>query len=126
MKKKPLSLVLVSSLLFAGCTTTITNLTPSTQKRNRDGLYPVEVALDTREQCIRQETLQPFVLVGPQVYPMQPTFNLKNRWETLVPVPADKEYVNYRFKFNYQTRSIPKPKPGSKLSRPFQLQVLDK
>ena len=127
-KKKLLSLgpLLLSSLLLAGCTTTITNLTPSTQRRNPNGLYPVEVALDTREYCIRKETLKPYVLVGSRIYPMQPTLMLKDRWETLVPVPANMEYVNYRFKFNYDLRSIPEPTPSSKLSRPFQLQILDK
>jgi hypothetical protein len=126
--KKKLSLcgpLLFSSLLLAGCTTTVTNLTPSTETRNQNGLYPFEVALDTREHSIRRTTLKPFVLVGSQAYPMQPTFGLQNRWETLVPVPADREYVNYRFKFNYLTRSF-KGTPSSKLSRPFQLQVLDK
>ena len=128
MKKKlfPIAPILLSSLLLAGCTTTITNLTPSTQKRQADGLYPVEVELDTRNRGIRQETIQPYVLVGTQIYPMQQTLNLKNRWETLVPVPADKEFVNYQFKFNYDQRGIPRPTPGSRLSRPFQLQVLDK
>ncbi len=119
------ALILLSSLLFAGCTTTITNLTPSTQPRAANGLYPIEVTLDTRDRCIRQETLKPYVLIGEEIYPMQPTFMLKNRWETLVPVPADKEYVNYRFKFNYDYRSIPKPHPGSRLSRPYQFQIKD-
>jgi hypothetical protein len=128
MKKKLSSLwpVLLSSLLFTGCTTTVTNLTPSTQKRNPSGLYPFEVALDTREQCIRQETLKPYVLIGAQIYAMQPTLSIKNRWETVVPIPANNEYVNYRFKFDYDYRSIPTSQPGSKLSRPFQLQIQDK
>jgi hypothetical protein len=127
--KKKLSLfgpLLLSSLLFVGCTTTITNLTPSTQRRNVNGLYPFEVELDTREHSIRRETLKPYVLVGEQAYPMQPTLGLKNRWETLVAVPPNKEYVSYRFKFNYDCRGLGKPKPSSKLSRPFQLEVLDK
>jgi len=128
MKKKLSSFgpLLLSSLLFVGCTTTITNLTPSTQKRSPNALYPLEVELDTRDHSIKRETIKPYVLVGSQSYLMQPTLGLKNRWETLVPIPADKEYVSYRFKFNYDTRSIPEPSPGSKLSQPFQLQVLDK
>jgi hypothetical protein len=127
--KKKLSLcgpLLVSLLLLAGCTTTITNLTPSTAKRSPTGLYPFEVELDTRQYCIRRDTLAPYVVVSDQVYAMKPTLGLKNRWETVVPVPADREFVNYRFKFNYKTRSIPEPRPSSKLSRPFQLQVLDR
>ncbi len=128
MKMKLLSLgsVVLSSLFLAGCTTTITNLTPSTQKRNKDALYPVEVVFDTRQSVIRRDTLTPYVLVGSQIYPMQRTLDLKNRWETLVPVPPDKEYVNYRFKFDYDYKSIPRPKPGSILSVPYQMQILDR
>jgi hypothetical protein len=64
--------------------------------------------------------------VGAHAYPMQPTLQIKNRWETLVPVPPNVEYVSYRFKFNYDYRCIPKPHPSSKLSQAFQLQILDK
>jgi hypothetical protein len=128
MKKKLLLLgsLLVSSWLLVGCSTTITNLTPSTQKRTPNGLYPFEVALDTRDRCVRQETLKPYVQVGGQLYPMQPTLGLSNRWETFVPVSADKEYVNYRYKFNYESRGIPKAQPSSRLSSPFQLQIQEK
>jgi hypothetical protein len=128
MKKNswPVWLLLLSSLLISGCTTTITNLTPSTQKRNANGLYPFEVVLDTRENSLRQQTLKPFVLIGTQAYAMQRAPMLSNRWETLVPIPANKEFINYRYKFNYEYNCIPRPKPGSKLSPPYQLQVLDR
>lgn len=126
MKKKSLCVALFASLFLTGCTTTITNLTASTQKRSPNGLYPVEVEFDTREQCIKEDTLQPYVLLGAQTFPMQHTLMLKNRWEAVVPVPGNVEYVNYRFKFNYDTRCVGKPLPGSKLSGPFQFQILDK
>src|SRR5262249_41463838 len=73
MKKKswPVGLLLALSLLSAGCTTTITNLTPSTAKRNPTGLYRFEAELDTTERAIRQDTVQPYVLIGPMAYPMQ-------------------------------------------------------
>jgi hypothetical protein len=130
MKKKLLSLrtlgtLLVSSLLVSGCATTITNLTPSTQKRNADSLYPFEVAVDTPDHRIRESSLKPYVLIGPEAYPLQPTHMLKNRWETLIPIPPGKEYVNYRYKFDYQYNSIPNPRPGSRLSRPYQLHIVD-
>jgi hypothetical protein len=115
-----------ASLSLTACTTTITNLTPSTERRSPNGLYPIEVELDTREQCIKEDTLKPYVLVGAQSYPMQPTLMLKNRWEAVVPVPGNVEYVNYRFKFDYDTRGFGNPIPGSKLSRPYQLQIVNK
>jgi len=114
------------STLLTGCTTTITNLTPSAQKRNPASLYPFEVALDTRQQSIRQETLKPYLVIGDQIYPMEHTLQIPNRWETVVPIPANKEYINYRFKFDYDYRSIPQARPGSQLSRPFQLHILEK
>ena len=127
--KPKLSLVsslLLCSIILCGCKTTITNLTPGTQKRAASGLYPFEVELDTREQAIQKDTLKPYVLVGSQQYPMQPTLGLKNRWETVVPISPDKEFVNYRYKFDYEYLSIPKRSPGSKLSPPYQIQILDK
>jgi len=118
--------ILLSSLLLTGCSTTITNLTPSTQKRTTTGLYAFEVELDTRERTIQHDSLKPFVLVGTQSYAMQPTLGLKNRWETVVPIPANQEYVTYRYKFNYDYLSIPEKRPGSRLSRSFQFRIEDK
>jgi hypothetical protein len=128
MKKKlfVFAPLLLSSLFLAGCTTAVTNLTPSTQKRNPGALYPFEVALDTRQHCLRRETLRPYVLIGTQIYPMQPTLLMSNRWETIAPISPDKEYVSYRFKFDYKSRAFGAPKPGSKLSPPYQLQILEK
>jgi hypothetical protein len=117
--------LLLLPLLFTGCATTITNLTPGTQKRSPTGLYPFEVAIDSRQQSLRRETLTPYVLIGAQSYPMQPTMLLENRWETLVPIPGDKEFVNYQFKFDYEYNSIPHRRAGSKLSAPYQLRILD-
>ena len=128
MKKMLLFLwpLVLSSFLLTGCGTTVTNLTPGTQKRTPSGLYPFEVALDTNAERIKEQTLKPYVLIGPDIYAMQPTLNIKNRWETVVPIPANSEFVSYRFKFDYDYRSIPKAQPTSILSRPFQLQIQDK
>ena len=51
---------------------------------------------------------------------------MKNRWETLVPVPATTNVVYYKFKFDYQYNSIPHRRPDSKLSSEFRLTILDK
>lgn len=121
---KKFLLVLLTPLLFAGCST-ITNLTPTQQPRNATGLYPVEAAWDSRQQSIRPDSMKPSVMVGLESYPMRKTSLMKNRWETLVPIPADKKVVNYRFKFDYQYNSIPQPLPDSKLSREYKLEILD-
>jgi hypothetical protein len=127
--KKLLSFVvlaLFSSLLLSGCTTTITNLTPSTQKRNANSLYTFEVVFDSTEQCIRDETITPYLLIGSQIYPMQHTLSIRNRWETLAPIPPDREYVSYQYKFNYDYNRIPRRGRTSKLSPPYQVQIVDK
>ena len=118
----PLALLPV---LFAGCSS-ITNLTPQQQTRKATGLYPVEVALASRQQTLRWETIQPYVVVGVDFYPMRPTPLMKNRWETLLPVPATTNVAYYKFKFDFQYNSIPERQQDSKLSPEFRLTIVDK
>ena len=113
-------------LAVGGCTTTITNLTPSQQPRNATGLYPFAVAWESSQQSLRKDTLKACVMVGLDTYPMQPAPMVKNRWETLVAVPADKDIVHYRFKFDYDYLSIPARKSNSRLSTPYQLKIVEK
>ena len=112
-------------LLFAGCSS-ITNLTPLQQTRNATGLYPVEVKLASRQQTLRWESIQPYVVVGAESYPMRPTVLMKNRWETLVPVPVGKSIVDYYFKFDYQYNSMGPPSQDSMTSPKFRLTILDR
>lgn len=114
------------SLLLCGCSTTITNLTPSQQPRNATGLYPFEVLFNSDQKTIRKETIKPYVVIGLEATPMQPAPVLRNRWETLVQIPPDKKFVNYRFKFDYEYSAIPQRRAGSVLSAPYQLEILDK
>lgn len=114
------------AVVLTGCTTTtVTNLTPSRQPRNSAGLYPFEVAFDTNQQSVKEETLTPYVLIGLQSYPMKPAPVLKNRWETLIPIPPDQTVVHYRYKFDYEYLSIPQRRSSSKLSVPYRLEIVD-
>lgn len=114
-------------LLLTGCvSSTITNLTPSRLPHNANGLYPVEVAWDTREQVIRQQTLAPVVLVEKESYPMRPTRGITNRWEAVVPVPAGQNYLYYRFKFDYEENDYGAPRKNSQLTRTYKLDIVDK
>ena len=117
--------LLLAPLMLAGCST-ITNLTPSQQARNATGLYPIEAAWESRQQSIRQDSFKPSVMVGLDNYPMRKTSLMRNRWETLVPIPADKNAINYRFKFDFDYNTIPQPRPDSKLSPEYRLEILDK
>lgn len=114
------------ALLLTGCSTTqITNLTPSRMERQSTGLYAFEVALDTRQQSLRKETLQPYVLIGLREYPMQRAPMVRNRWETLIPIPPDESSVHYRYKFEYEYNAIPQRRTSSILSDPYRLDIID-
>jgi len=120
------ALALTFLFVLCGCNTTISNLTPSQHPRNSDNLYPFEVSFDTTQKTIRENTLKPYVLVGTQLYPMQPAPMLSNRWEAQVPVPANTNYVYYRYKFVYDYDRIVKPGESSRLSPTYQLEIVDK
>jgi hypothetical protein len=121
-----ISACLILLVLSSGCaTSTITNLTPSTHVRNANGLYSFEVALDSRQQSMRKETLKPYVMIGVDLFPMQPAPVLKNRWETLIPIAPDQKFVHYRYKFDFQYLTIPQRRPSSLLSAPYRLEIID-
>src|SRR6185436_16269881 len=98
MMKRLLGLVVLPVLLLAGCTTTLTNLTATSQPRNPKDLYLIEYEWDTTQQTVKPDTIQPFVVVGFDSYEMRQTPKMTNRWEALVPVPQDKDVLVYRFK----------------------------
>lgn len=125
MWKKALPLLLAPCLL-AGCGTTFTNLTAQRQVRNPNNLYPVEVALNTRQQSLRWESIQPFVVVGAEAYPMRQTLLMKNRWEVLVPVPPRTNVVYYRYKFDFQYNAFGQPKTDSDSSPENKLLIFEK
>jgi len=70
--------------------------------------------------------MKAYVVIGLDRYPMQRVAMLTNRWETLVPIPADKDVVTYQFKFDYDYRGIPARQSDSKTSKYYQLYFLDK
>jgi hypothetical protein len=117
---------MVASGLGMGCSTTITNLTPRELPRNGNNIYPFEVAYDTSQQTVKENTIKPFVMIGTELYPMTATPLLKNRWEAQVPVPASTNQVYYRYKFDYQYNRIPTPGESSRLSPTYTLEIVDK
>lgn len=119
-------LCLIAAFFLGGCTTTITNLTPSQQPRNANNLYPFEVSFDTAQKSIKEDTINPSVIIGTSVYPMKAAPQVKNRWEALVPVPSGTNYVYYRYKFDYKFDRIPQPGQSSRLSPTYQLEIVDK
>ena len=115
--------ILLAPLVLAGCTSTFTNLTPLHQTRNANNLYPVEVAMSSRQQSLRWDSIKPQILVGNEAYPMRATSLMTNRWEGLVPVPAGTSLIHYRYKFDFDYNSMGRPKPDSAMSPEYTLHV---
>jgi hypothetical protein len=108
MSLKKFLLFLPVLALLAGCKTTpvFTHMTPSLQPRNADNQYPVEVAFNSSQQSLRWDSIKAYVMVDGQPLPLRPVPIVRNRWEGYVPVPATKDSVTYRFKFDYLYNSF--------------------
>jgi hypothetical protein len=102
-------LPVLSVLLLTGCAGMFTRLTPLQQPRNANNLYPVEVAFNSQQQSLRWESIQPYVLVNGELYPLRQVPLVKNRWEGFVPVPPGVNSVDYRFKFDYKYNNFGTP-----------------
>ena len=124
MFKKALLLLLLP-LLLGGCAATLTNLTPTQQARTANNLYPVEVALNSRQQTMRWDTIRPQIVVGDQFYPMRPTPLMTNRWEGLIPVSPGTTSVKYHYKFDYLNNAFGAPEPNSAASPEYTLQIVE-
>ena len=125
MMKKILMLLALPAVL-AGCTSSITNLTPSRLPRNSDGTYRIEAGWSTREHAIREESVTPLVMVGTEFYPMTPEKVVTDRWEAFVPVSASQQLLHYRFKFDFVRDTISTPQPDSRLSQVYSLEITGK
>ncbi len=124
MVKKLIPLVPVAALLV-GCASQFTNLTPLQQVRNENNFYPVEVAFKSRQQTLRWETIEPYVVVGTNFYRMEPTPQMHNRWETLLPVPPGTNVIRYRYRFDFECNTFGGRKKDSALSPEYTLQIID-
>ena len=120
--------ILALGLLASGCaTTTITNLTARQTFRSDKDLYSVEVALSSRQQTLRWQTIKAYAVMDNNTYTMRLTPLMTNRWETLIQVPAGKTAADFRFKFDYMYDAFGSPgKLDSLLSPVYHLQILDK
>jgi hypothetical protein len=124
MLKKLFPIALLAVLL-TGCNATFTNLTPKQQVRNADGLYPVEVAMNTRQGTLRWDSIEATIMMGTNLFPMRQTLLMSNRWEGLVPVSADTNVVFYRYRLDFLYNDFGGPKKDSALSEQYRLLILD-
>ena len=111
-------------LLFLGCSS-ITNLTPSKYPRNSTGFYHVEAAWRTQQRTIREDSIKPIVMIGENTYEMTKVPVVSNRWETVVPIPADKSAIHYKFRFDYKVNAFPAKHDDSKMSVEYKLGVTE-
>jgi hypothetical protein len=123
MKNLP---VLILPLLLAGCAATFTNLTPQQLTRNPNNQYPVSVALDSRQETLRWDSIQPKIIVGNQAYPMHVTTLMTNRWEGYLPVPPGTGLVRYHYKFDFSANAFGNPQADSTVSPEYTLRVVDR
>ncbi len=113
-------------LLLVGCASNnITNLTPTVQPRNAEGRYPVEAIWKSNQQSLKDETITPYVMIGLESFPMEPTPLVNNRWGAEIPITADQKHIYYRFKFDYQYRGFPGSRSDSVLSEEFRLDIAE-
>jgi hypothetical protein len=121
MWKKTLPLLILP--LLAGCAAQISNLTPTQQSRNANNLYPVEVSFNSQEQDLRWDSIKPKIVVAGQSYDMKPTMLMTNRWEGLVPVPADANVVHYHYRIDFDTTGFGSIKSDSAISPEYTLKI---
>ena len=123
MNKNVFALLLLP-LLVAGCSSVITNLTPTTYPRDASGFYRVEAEWKSKRESIRNNSFNPSVVVATQTYLMRPVPLVKDRWEGFVPVPPNEDILYYHFKFDFQVNSFSQPHPDSLLSSDYPLKIV--
>jgi hypothetical protein len=123
MKNKMLCLLLLPVLL-AGCSSTITNLTPSRYDRDPAGLYRVELEWRSNREAIRGDSLKAMAVVDFNTYPMRPVPLVEGRWEGFIPVPATQDLIHYHYKFDFMVNSVSQPEPDSMLSADYSLKIV--
>ncbi|MGI8965250.1 MAG: hypothetical protein ACR2H1_04080, partial [Limisphaerales bacterium] len=124
MQKIKKFLPLALPFFLAACAS-LTNLTSTKQIRSDTGFYPIEAVWESTGQKVRPESIQPQVLIGLKSIPMQPTPMVKNRWEAMVPVPADENVLYYRIKFDYDLETAPVVRKDSKLTPEYRLEIIE-
>jgi uncharacterized protein YceK len=114
--------MLLLPVLLAGCSS-ITNLTPSQYPRDASNYYRVEAMWRSDRRVIQPESFKPLVVVDFQSYPMRPVPLVTDRWEAFIPVPADKDFIHFHYKFDFMDYAFGKPKADSQMSPSYSLSI---
>ena len=79
----------------------------------------------SNQRTLDSASIKPIVIFNNQAFPMRQTQFTEGRWETLVPIPDGTRVINYHFKFDYEYSAVLMRGADSKLSPPYQLQIVD-
>lgn len=111
----------------AGCSSQMTNLTPTALPREASGLYHFETewTTDQRSRNLAAEEIRAFVVVDQKFHPMERVARMTNRWEAEIPVPAGKSVLYYRFKWDYGTAGFGRTVPNSVRSQEYRLEIVE-
>jgi hypothetical protein len=121
-KINKLCFLLLLPAVLAGCTS-ITNLTPTQYPRDASGYYRVETMWQSRRAVIRPESFKPLVVVDFKTYPMRRVPMVEDRWEAFIPIPPDKNFIRYHYKFDFVDDGFYKARADSLMSAPYQLRI---
>lgn len=111
------------AVLGLGCTgSRNTNLTPRTAAPSAEASYLFETTFRTQRRGVNPENVKAWVVIGLNLYPMQPVPNTVNRFEALVPLPTDRPVVRYRYKFEFLYPGVLDNKVNSTMSPEYELQ----
>ncbi len=120
-------LAFAAGVVGSGCTSHVTNFTPTALPREASGLYHFEAEWTSTQRTreLRADTIRGWVVLDHQFYPMEPVSRLKDRWESEVPIPASVNAVYYYFKWDYQTAGFGHNNPNSTRSKLYRVEVAD-
>jgi len=124
-KVKNMMFFLCLPLLMLSCVTdtSVTNLTPTRAKRTPNNLYLIEYEWRSNQQALRADSITPYVVVGPDSYPMRRVARMKNRWEAYIPVPKNENSVMYHIKVDYEYNDFGKRGKGSIKTEEYKLNI---
>lgn len=113
--------------LAAGCSSRVTNLTPSGLPREESGLYHFETEWETTQRTVglRASDIKAYVVVDQQAYPMQRVAKMTNRWEAEIALPKGKSPLYYFYKWDYPTAGWGHDNPNSRRSQTYRLELLE-
>lgn len=120
---KKLLLVAATAAFVAGCAPNYVNLTPGRVSPTADKVYPFEVQWDSPRRGANNASVQAYVVIGTNFFPMTRIPNTANRWEARVPLPPEMTVVPYRFKFDYDYPGLPKRELASDRSPEYKIGV---